>query len=612
MKLRTFSIGVFLILFSLAVVNLALGHFLTEAERKIEETRAQIADVSEISEDLVLSSQFSTRFARSYVAVPDPKRLLFYQRVAEILEGKIVRPKNYGLEYWDLVAGGMLPPPEASKDGALSIDERFRKVEPSPEELTKLREAIALFNKMSVVEVSAMHAAVGEFADHGADFNRKGRPDPEMAKKLLFSDSYVNDNAELSRAIFDLKELVRKRFTLIIEQQQNFANRLLAANTVLAATLFTLIITSIVFLRHRFATRAANLMNVINRIADGDFDARVDVTGSDEIANMAKAINHMQSNLAATEKVATQLANGDLTAQVSVLSEQDRLGLSLRHMVERLSAIIASLRSIADGVASGSGQLQIAAKQVADGANDQAVSVQETAAAMEQITASVRQNADASGHTQRTSARLAEDAQTCAQAMQRTAAAMKDIADKSMAVEEITRKIDLLALNASVEAARAGEHGKGFAVVAAEVSKLAELSKEAAGAIQQSSVEGKETAENTNRMLTNLLPEIDKAKELVQGISVSSEEQAVGAQQVNVAVRRLDDVTQTNATAAAEMSATADALTEHARELQKAISWFRIHDDVVGQSSFQLRSVQISKDKRFDGDATEARDLGKY
>jgi methyl-accepting chemotaxis protein len=189
---------------------------------------------------------------------------------------------------------------------------------------------------------------------------------------------------------------------------------------------------------------------------------------------------------------------------------------------------------------------------------------------------------------------------------------MKGIADKSTAVEEITRKIELLALNASVEAARAGEHGKGFAVVASEVSKLAELSKEAAGAIQQSSVEGKDTAEQTNRMLIALLPEIEKAKDLVQGINVASEEQATGAQQVNLAVRRLDDVTQSNASAAAQMAATANALSEHARELQKAIGWFRIgtHHSQAPESTNRDDAMFLPRAK--SGLNATNHNLGKY
>jgi methyl-accepting chemotaxis protein len=189
---------------------------------------------------------------------------------------------------------------------------------------------------------------------------------------------------------------------------------------------------------------------------------------------------------------------------------------------------------------------------------------------------------------------------------------MKDIADKSMAVEEITRKIELLALNASVEAARAGEHGKGFAVVASEVSKLAELSKQAASAIQQSSVEGKDTAENTNRMLTMLLPEIEKAKDLIQGISVASEEQATGTQQVNVAVRRLDDVTQLNASAATEMAATANALAKHASDLKKAISWFQANDGRSKGNPTAKFDDSLSSHEKNIHQSMDSGNLGKY
>jgi methyl-accepting chemotaxis protein len=113
-------------------------------------------------------------------------------------------------------------------------------------------------------------------------------------------------------------------------------------------------------------------------------------------------------------------------------------------------------------------------------------------------------------------------------------------------------------------------------------------------------------------MLTTLLPEIEKAKDLVQGISVASEEQATGTQQVNVAVRRLDDVTQSNAAAAAQMAATASALAEHARELQKAIGWFRTQE---------INSQEFQPVKRLEKNATSRREaslvsdtgnLGKY
>jgi len=472
-----------------------------------------------------------------------------------------------------MVAGGFVPEPDTLRAGAISIEERFRKLDATPEEIEKLKAAKSLFDKMTITELTAMHTANGEYDDGTGTYPRRGRPDPEAAKELLFSDSYNKDNGDLIHTTAELREMITSRFAKIIQDRQDFVTQLLAANTYLAMTVFGLIISSILYLKYQFAARAGKIMRVIKRISAGDVDGRTEISGNDELGEMAIAIDQMQSNLVETVTVSSQLA-------------QD--------------------------VAAGSAQLQSAAKKVAEGANNQASSVQETAAAMEQITANIRQNAEASNRTQQTSTRLAEDARTCAQAMQRTAAAMKDIADKSMAVEEITRKIELLALNASVEAARAGEHGKGFAVVAAEVSKLAELSKEAASAIQQSSVEGKDTAEQTNRMLTTLLPEIEKAKDLVQGISVASEEQATGTQQVNVAVRRLDDVTQSNASAAAQMAATANALAEHARELQKAIGWFRTQEANSQEFQPSKRFEKTNTPRREVSLIAETGNLGKY
>jgi methyl-accepting chemotaxis protein len=514
MKIRTFLFAFFMALFVMAGANLILGYFLGNAERKIEVLRNDRNELSIIAEDFIVSSQWACRFARTFIATLEPKRLKYYSLIGDIVDGQIERPSNYSFAYWDLVAGELIPPPSTDSKGH-SIEERFRKADASADEIEALSRAQAISKKVSLIEATAMHAVVGEFLDNNGTFTKKAKPNAELAKSLIYSKEYNRDKAELSQSILSVKEMISKRYAATMERQQSVVDALLRANDILGMLLIGLIVVSLIKLRQ----------------------------------------------------------------------------------------ILGSLKAVADGVSIGGVQLASAGRQVLTAANDQASSMQETAAAMEQMAAAIRQNANASSTTLATSARVADDARTCAHEMQRTAAAMKGIVEKSVAVEDITRKIELLALNAAVEAARAGEYGKGFAVVAAEVSKLADLSKDSTSAIQQSSMEGREAAERTDRMLTSLLPDIEKAKDLVKGIQIASEEQATGAQQVNDAMRRLDDVIQSNANAAAQVSSIASDLADHARKLQSEIG--AVQRNELAESTFAA-SLQNSASK------LEGEEFGKY
>ncbi|MEQ8584562.1 MAG: methyl-accepting chemotaxis protein [Thalassobaculaceae bacterium] len=274
-----------------------------------------------------------------------------------------------------------------------------------------------------------------------------------------------------------------------------------------------------------------------------------------------------------------RFATGDMTVSIAEGGGKDEIGRvlgAMAHMQQNLIGILGTIRSVGNGITTGSNELRQTARQVSDGVNDQASSIQETSAAMEEMTAGIRQNAKNAEETEKVSERMATEAGRCADAMTQTAAAMKDISDKILVVEEITRKIELLALNASVEAARAGEHGRGFAVVASEVSRLAEISKQAASEIQDASADGREAAENTNRLLADLLPEITRVKDLVQGISAASDEQSVGADEINVAIHRLNTVVQQNAAAAQQMAATSASIAGQGTDLQKSMGRFKL------------------------------------
>ncbi|EDP61469.1 methyl-accepting chemotaxis sensory transducer [alpha proteobacterium BAL199] len=331
----------------------------------------------------------------------------------------------------------------------------------------------------------------------------------------------------------------------------------------------------------------------------------------------------IRQRLNATVKIVDRFGAGDLSATVETDGATDEIGRvlsSVAAMQDNLRDMLGTIRTASNGVSSGSAELRQAAQQVADGVNDQASSVQETSAAMEEMSAGIRQNAKNAEETEKVSERMASEATRCSEAMGQTAAAMKHISDKILVVEEITRKVELLALNASVEAARAGEHGRGFAVVASEVSRLAEISKQAASEIQDASADGREAAENTSRLLSELLPEITRTKDLVQGITAASEEQSIGADEINVAIHRLNTVIQQNAAAAQQMAATSGSLATRGRELQQSVSRFKLngaantsHDDEPEPAPSKPKAGKSTEGTGKDPkDKITSGDFGKY
>jgi adenylate cyclase len=297
MKLRTTFIFFFALLFALASANLVLGLHLEKAQAGLEVAEDEMAELNNIAERLVISSQWQTRFARTYITTKDPQRLDWYNKINDILDGKIVAPDNYDLEYWDLVTGALIPGPEDKKQGAETVEEGFLKRNITPAELNKLKEARNLLSKIGITEKIAIHAIVGQFDDGTGTFTRKGRPDQTLANKLLFSDEYNKQNAELSLIITQLKAMIKKRYDETINQHQNLVNKLLLFNWYLSVGLFSLIVLSIIYLRQRFAVRLAQLMDFVRSISSNGLRSRTNITGGDEIGELAFAINGMAENL---------------------------------------------------------------------------------------------------------------------------------------------------------------------------------------------------------------------------------------------------------------------------------------------------------------------------
>ena len=277
-------------------------------------------------------------------------------------------------------------------------------------------------------------------------------------------------------------------------------------------------------------------------------------------------------------KVANQLANGDLTAQVEVTSKDEtgQLMQAMKNMVEKLSGIIGEVRLAADALSNAAGQVSATAQSLSQSSSEQAASVEETTASMEEMTASITQNTENARMTDGMASKAAKEAGEGGEAVKITVDAMQQIADKIGIIDDIAYQTNLLALNAAIEAARAGEHGKGFAVVAAEVRKLAERSQVAAQEIGMVAGKSVKLAERAGHLLGEMVPTIAKTSDLVQEIASASQEQSSGVGQINGAMMQLNQATQQNASASEELAATAEELGGQAGQLQELMQFFKV------------------------------------
>jgi methyl-accepting chemotaxis protein len=302
--------------------------------------------------------------------------------------------------------------------------------------------------------------------------------------------------------------------------------------------------------------------------------------------------------------LARNVADGDLTSTVEVTGQHEIADLlrAQNDMVHKLRETVGNVGSAVRNLAAGADQMAGTSESLSEGASVQASSTEEVSSAVEQMSANISSSSENAISTEEMARRSADEALRSGVAVADAVTAMKTIGERINVLQEIARQTDLLALNAAVEAARAGEHGRGFAVVAAEVRKLAENSQQAAAEISTLSSDTVKSAATAGEMLETLVPNIEKTAALVSGITGASRELAIGSSQINESVQRLDGVTQENTAAAEEMSSAATELSSQAERLADVISFFRVDEAEVAQTSAEVTAFDLSDEDTDESD----------
>lgn len=287
--------------------------------------------------------------------------------------------------------------------------------------------------------------------------------------------------------------------------------------------------------------------------------------------SLIKPFGKIQSHLRNMSK-----GNLNIVLDYERKNEATLLMYGMNQLSKSLSKIISIINTNSIDIATTSNLLNQDAIAIKDRSSELATAVEEVSSSLEQMGITISNNSDYATETVNKSKLVVERIKEVGKIAGEELRTMKDVSEKIAVVNEIANQTNMLALNAAVEAARAGDQGKGFSVVAKEIRKLAEKSKSASEEINQLVSNTFDLSSRTNQNLNETIEEIVNSTRLMNMISDMSLEQKAGVEQINIAMRDLNQNSQENNMAANQLSNYANQLTSMSDGLKNVVGSFKL------------------------------------
>ncbi|THK39272.1 methyl-accepting chemotaxis protein [Ensifer sp. MPMI2T] len=432
-----------------------------------------------------------------------------------------------------------------------------------------------------------------------------------------------------------VNELVAMADKFLKQQEAGAASdtaSLSGAATLSSAMSVLLLLAGLWFFRHRAVKPLATMSAYMQTLASGDYDREVPYAERpDEIGMVARSVavfrqaaierrharerTDEERRLRDEEEAAharrkaieerdrlqviehltrglARLSAGDLSVRIvdNFSAAYEELRAEFNTSVERLAETISGVLSATAKLSTSSSEIAGATDDLAKRTEQQAASLEQTASAFNEITATAHNSSERAREASVVMVAAKDSAEKSAIVVRDAVAAMERIARSSGQIQQIINVIDqiafqtnLLALNAGVEAARAGEAGKGFAVVAQEVRELAGRSASAAKEIKmlieastREVAGGVELVNQTGEALIGIEGHVQQVTDLIGAIVTAATEQSTALSEIDVALHRMDEMTQRNAAMVEETNAACRELSNEVGDLNRMAGRFQV------------------------------------